>query len=390
MTDRQGIAERWRRLDVVARDLPLGVALFLMSLLPITHGYGTLLGGLPDRPADLLSTTAVALQSLPLAFRRRWPVLCLGLVSAGFAVDQLAGYHTFAGLGLIVALLSVGSYAERHRKLVALVFSAVYIALVAGLYRMGATEPWSEFVTFYIVLAFATGVGAWQRAGRIAEQDRVNRIAGDTRAMERTRIARDLHDVVTHHVTAMVVQAEAARYYAGAPDRVDDALDTIAGTGRRAIADLRQVLNVLNPDYGANGAPGATDVADLVKHARRAGLRIEFTEHGSAQDPAGGTELVVYRVVQEALTNARKHAPGSHTAVNLRHRTEETTVEIVSDAKAQTVHSVPSSTRLPEGGGHGLAGLHARVMALDGDLSTGPREDGRFIVFARIPTRNRS
>lgn len=379
------ITDRWRRLDVVVRDLPLAAALFTLALLPVTHGYGTVLGGLPDRSFASPALAAVALQSLPLAVRRRWPALCLALVSAGFAVDQLNGFHTFAGAGLVVALLSAGSYLERHRRLAVAVFTAGYSVLVAGMYRLGTPESLSEFVTFYVAMAFAVGVGAWQRAGRIAERDRLNRIAEDTRSAERTRMARELHDVVTHHVTAMVVQAEAARYLTGTPDRLDGALETIAGTGRRAVSDLRQVLDVLNPGYEEPGrAPGIAELRGLVENARLTGLRVDFAEEGTPpREMDDGAQLALYRVVQEALTNARKHATGSRTAVSIRYQPTETTVLIHSDAAAPPF---PDSTHLPAGSGRGLTGLRERLAAVSGDFSAGRQEDGSFTVSACVPT----
>ena len=228
------VPELWRRFDVVVRDLPLGLLILAGSLVPAFHKHGTQLGGLPARPFDVLAVVAIALQCLPLAVRRRWPIVCLALVSVGFAVDQLRGYHSFAGTAVPVALLSVGSHLERHRRATALLFSAAYVPLAVALYRLGSgAESPGEFLMYYLALALPWGMGSWLRSTRVAEAERRRRVAEHTRTAERTRIARELHDVVTHHVTAMVVQAEAARYLTAAPDRLDQALTAVTDTGRR-------------------------------------------------------------------------------------------------------------------------------------------------------------
>jgi signal transduction histidine kinase len=369
----------WRRLDVAVRDLPLGALLLAVSLLPVLQRHGTRLGGVADRPFDAWAAAVLALECLPLAVRRRWPVLCLALVSLGFAVDQLRGYHLVAGAALLFALVSTGLHLQRHRRVVALLFSAAYVVLAVSLYRIGSGEPVSEFVTFYLLLVLGWGAGAWLRAGRAAESERRLRVAEDSRAAERARIARELHDVVTHHVTAMVVQAEAARYLTVAPDRLDQALTAVTDTGRRAITDLRHLLDLLNPDHGTEArTPPVGRLLTLVEQTRRAGQPVEFTEEGTPAASTGSADLVAYRVVQEALTNALKHARGSRTSVQVSHGTKEITVHV-------TTAGTGSGAASPGGSGRGLAGLRERVDVLGGDFSACPGTDGGFLVRARIP-----
>ncbi|MGW5098659.1 sensor histidine kinase [Streptomyces nodosus] len=380
MMNARQLPELWRRLDATVRDLPLGLLLFAASLLPASHNHGTQLGGLPNRAFDAVAVVAVALQSLPLTVRRRWPVLCLALVSLGFALDQLRGYHSPAGTGLPVALLSVGSHLERHRRTTAVVFSAAYVLLALAMFRVGPGEPPDEFVTFYLAVALAWGIGAWLRSTRIAEAERRRRVAEDTRAAERTRIARELHDVVTHHVTAMVVQAEAARYLTAAPDRLDQALNAVTDTGRQAIGDLRHLLDLLNPGHsGETRTPPVGKLLTLVEQTRRAGQPVEFTEEGTPAESTGSADLVTYRVVQEALTNALKYAHGSRTSVRVHHGEREITVEVGTEGSGSAAGS-------PGGSGRGLAGLRERIDVLGGDFSTGRRSGGGFVVRARIPT----
>jgi signal transduction histidine kinase len=231
-------------------------------------------------------------------------------------------------------------------------------------------------VTFYLALAAAWAVGAWLRLSRAGEAERRRHVAESTRLAERTRIARELHDVVTHHVTAMVVQAEAARYLSGSPDRLDQALTAITDTGRRSIADLRHLLDLLNPDHGADPrTPSVGDLTALVEQTRRAGQPVEFTEEGVP--PAGSAKVVAYRVVQEALTNALKHAHGRRTTVHVRHGGSEIVVEVGTEGAG-------SSAGSPGGSGRGLAGLRDRVDVLGGEFSAGRRAGG-FVVRARIP-----
>ncbi|MEU4521126.1 histidine kinase [Amycolatopsis sp. NPDC024027] len=376
MIDHRRFLARWRRLDPVLRDLPLGLLFLASAFLPVLQSHGTQLGGVPERPFDALAVVVVALESLPLAVRRRWPALCLTLVALGFAVDQLRGYHSVAGTALAVALVSAGAHLRQLRRTTALLFSAAYVALAIALSRVG-TEPPSEFVTFFLLLVFAWGIGAWLRSTRAAEADRRRRVAEDTLAAERTRIARELHDVVTHHVTAMVVQAEAARYLTAAPDLLDRTLTAITDTGRRAITDLRHLLDLLNPDHEAK-APAEGGLLALVEQARQAGQPVEFTEEGTPAESAGSADLVAYRVVQEALTNALKHARGSHTSVEVHHGEREIAV---------AVSTAGSGSTSPGGSGRGLAGLRERVGVLGGDFSAG-RDGAGFTVCARIPTGN--
>ncbi|MGW3958780.1 histidine kinase [Amycolatopsis sp. NPDC005003] len=444
MIEHRAALARWRRLDVVIRDLPVGLLLLAGSFLPVLQGHGTQVGGVPDRPFDALAVVVIALESLPLAVRRRWPAVSLTLVALGFAVDQLLGYHTVAAAALGFALVSAGAHLERRRRTTAAVLSVAYVALAITLSRLGS-EPVSEFVTFYLLLAFAWGIGAWLRRTRAAEARHRRRVAEDTRAAERTTIARELHDVVTHHVTAMVVQAEAARYLTAAPERLDQTLTAITDTGRRAITDLRHLLDLLNPDHGTEvngfsggpgggapgsgrspgyhsgfsgvpgggapgsgrspgghsgfsgvpggGAPGSGrspgghsrpspgGLGSLVEQARQAGQPVEFTEEGTPAESAGSADLVAYRVVQEALTNALKHARGSRTAVEVHHGDREIAVAVSTNGTASVS---------PGGSGRGLAGLRERVGVLGGDFSAGHDDGGGFVVRARIPTGNPS
>ncbi len=384
MIDLRRVRDLWRGSDVTVRDLPLALLLVVASFLPVLHGHETQVGDLPPRPFDALAAVLLALECLPLAVRRRWPAACLVVVSIGFAVAELGSYHMVAGTALPIALLSAGAHLEHHRRATAVLLSGGYVALAIALDRLGAPETTGGFVVFYLALVAAWGIGAWLRSTRAAETERRRLVAEATRTAERTRLARELHDVVTHHVTAMVVQAEAARYLTAAPDRLDETLTAVTDTGRRAITDLRHLLDVLNPDHETHArTPSVGELRPLVEQIRQAGQPVEFTEEGRPAESTGSAEITAYRVVQEALTNALKHAHGSRTVVSVHYGTRGIAVEVGNDGSG-------SRNGSPGGSGRGLAGLRERVGAVGGEFSADRRAGGGFIVRASIPTGNPS
>lgn len=377
--DLRRVRDRWQRFDVTVRDVPAAVVLGVLSLLPGLDNYGTQVGGVLPRPMDTVAVAMVALECLPLAMRRRWPVVCLVLVSIGFAVDQLRGYHTVAGTALPIALISVAAHLEHHRLTTMIVASAAYVPLAIALENHGSGVGVTEFVTFYLGLALAWGIGSWLRLSRAAEAVRSHHVAEAARAAERTRIARELHDVVTHHVTAMVVQTEAARYLTASPERLDQTLTVVSETGRRAITDLRHLLDLLNPDHSTERrTPSVGELHALVERTRLAGQPVEFTEEGGPVHATGSAGTAAYRVVQEALTNALKYAHGSRTTVHVHHGERDITVEVGTDGSGP-------GTASPGGSGRGLAGLRERVDVLGGEFRSGRRDGGGFVVHARIP-----
>lgn len=369
----------WRRCDVVVRDLPFALLLIVLSFLPVLDGQETQVGDLPARPFDALAAVVLALETLPLAVRRRWPAVSLALVSLGFLLAELGSYHMVAGTALAFALVSAGAHLERHRRTAGAVLSLVYAALAVVLDGLGSTEGPEGFLVFYVEVVAAWCIGAWLRSTRIAEAERRRRVAESTRTTERTRIARELHDVVTHHVTAMVVQTEAARYLTAAPDRLEETLSAVSDTGRRAIGDLRHLLDLLNPDHGTDAVvPSVGELRTLVEQTRKAGQPVEFTQEGEPAESAGSAEFVAYRVVQEALTNALKYAHGSRTVAQVHYNDREITVQVGTDGSG-------SASGSPGGSGRGLTGLRDRVDALGGEFSADRRPGGGFVVRARIP-----
>jgi signal transduction histidine kinase len=329
-------------------------------------------------------------QTLPLAVRTRWPAACLALSGTSFAFHEALGCPvTFGSLGLYVALYSVGAHQDRLRRVVPLAASGGYVAFGVALHALGSSEGLADYLLFYMVLAVVWGLGVQVRGRRAHEAERRRLSAQAAAAAERSRLARELHDVVTHHVTAMVVQAGAAQYLTASPDRLGESLDAINGTGRRALAELRFLLGVLEATGDSTPrTPMPGRVPDLVEQMHMGGQPVELVEDGEQSDMAIGARLTAYRVVQESLTNAMKYAAGRRTLVRLTHTPDWTDVEVTT---AGTAGGAPASAALRGGGPHvsggrGLTGLRERVEMLGGEFAAGPRAEGGFRVHARIPT----
>jgi signal transduction histidine kinase len=362
----------WRDRGVVTRDTPLAVLAFALSFTPGLERSGTALSEIrPYRAIDALGVALMALQCLPLALRRKLPTVTLAIVAPAFAAHQALAYPpAIGGAAIFVVLYNAGAHIERHRLAAAVGASVAYVALIPVLVERHSPERPVDYLTFYAVLVASWAAGAWVRWRR--REDPARAIAE-----ERARISRELHDVVTHHVTAMVVQADAAQYLlAEHPDRVGTGLTTISETGRRALAELRVLLGALS---GPNDAPAPNPgtVNDLVDRTRSAGQPVELNLNGTPRALAGGAEMAAYRVVQESLTNALKHAPGRRTTVDLTYG---------SDAIEVAVHTDGAVARASVDG-RGLRGLRERVSVFGGDLRAGADPAGGFAVRARIPAK---
>jgi signal transduction histidine kinase len=376
---RVAVVRWWQSRPVTARDGLLAVLLALLAFAPPLAHQGTRLGDLPERPADLLALLAALAQSLPLAARRRWPAAVLAFAVAGFALQDLRGYQSFASLGLIVALYSAGAYQPRYRRVVVAALTAGYVLLAAAEHAAGSPAAPVDFAIFYLCLAAGWLLGSWVRVQRQRAAELRRLAAAEVRTAERARIARELHDVVTHHVTAMVVQAGAAPFLAADPAKLDTALGAISETGRRALTELRDLLGVLDPAQGepVRELPDLGQVAALVAQARAAGQPVEFGSRGRLPEMGAGRELAAYRVVQEALTNALKYGYGKSTDVRLDYRADGVLIMVTNDG--------PGRSDGPGGSGRGLAGLRERVELFGGTLTAGPDGAGGFAVHAHIP-----
>ncbi len=234
---------------------------------------------------------------------------------------------------------------------------------------------------FVFVTAWVAGDTVRSQRERVAlvdaqREEEARRAVAD----ERVRIARDLHDVVAHHLSVIVVQAEAAQeVLATRPDRAGDAMGTVADTARTALGELRLVVGVLRSDGGRAPQPDLDAVDDLVASVRQAGLEVAVRTEGEPRVVGGVVGVAAYRVVQEALTNVLRHAAAGQAEVALAYGDDALVVTVSDDGRGGRM---PDPDRP---GGHGLAGMRERVTVLGGSLDAGPRAEGGFAVRARLP-----
>jgi signal transduction histidine kinase len=321
----------------------------------------------------------VVAHTTPIAFRRRAP-------RASFAVSLAAGATYLAldwpmvGLGLaaLVMTYSVAAYASRRDSLVGL--AAVELVLVANALARDDLQV-DTVVGNLIMVAAAWILGDGARRRRevsVAEQRRAARQAV---ADERLRIARELHDVVAHSMSVIAVQAGTGRMVID--DDVDHARRTLASieeTSRQALDEMRRLLGVLRADDTDAAAlapvPTLDDLDRLVAYAVEGGTPVDVVVSGTRRDVPAGIQLAAYRLVQEALTNVRRHAPGCPARVRLSYGPDALTVEVENRVTGATSAGP---------GGHGLLGMRERISLYGGDFSAGPGPDGTFRVSARLP-----
>jgi len=340
----------------------------------------------------------LGLTVVPLLVRRIWPVPVFCLVLAAAVAAGLWDSHLVDGLALLIALYTVASSRPRRDTLACAV--ALELAAVGGLLRYAGSSWWYDGIFVSGMIAAALGLGLYSAARRayLAElHDRAERLERErdqqgalAAAAERGRIAREMHDIVAHHLTVMTTLAEgAAAVSASSPERAAEAMRAVAVTGRRALADTRRLLGVLreNPgqDTGQDTAetlepvPGLAQLDALFGQVRSAGLdtRVEIT--GQAPDIPAGVQLAVYRLVQEALTNTLKHGgPAARARVRLRFLPGELRVDVDDNGAGTTAPESVSP-------GGGLPGMKERIRAYGGDVAAGPRQPGGWAVSARLP-----
>jgi signal transduction histidine kinase len=210
------------------------------------------------------------------------------------------------------------------------------------------------------------------------QRQRAQRAVGE----ERARIARELHDVVAHNVTVMVVQTQAARRVAAAdPAAAGTALQSVSGCGRDALIDMRRMIGVLHRGDLELTAPGLAQLPTLVEHAEAAGLRVSLAVSGTAPPLGASIDLAVYRLVQEALTNVIKHAGAARADITVAHSPGALTLDIRDDGRGPN-----DGAGSKDAGGHGLIGMRQRLALYGGEMHAGRLPDGGFHVHAWIPT----
>jgi signal transduction histidine kinase len=347
-------------------------------------------------PGDPTLTTVCALASvLPLAARRQAPVVVTALVAAGIVGQVLladgapATFASFVAAMICVYTLVREASPARMAAGLAVLLGAVSAVTVLQA-QADPIEPF-EFVYPLVYFGAAGGLGALvrQRAQRLSAvegraavlETELRREAELAAAEERARIARELHDVVAHGLSLMVVQAEAAEEMLGrSPEAAVQPVRRVQETGREALGEMRRLLGVLRTADGGSGSgtapqPSLRRLPDLVREAADVGLRVEVVVEGDPVDLPLGVELAAYRIVQEALTNTRRHARARAACVRLRYRPAELAIDVTDDGQG------------PAGGrpGHGLIGMRERAALYGGTLEAGPAPDGGFRVRAALP-----
>lgn len=328
-----------------------------------------------------------ALTALPLVVRRRYPVAALWAVICASQLYHLSpGFEpTFTFTACIIAACGAAMYSPFQP--LAIASAVVGAGLVVGDHKESVPALRPGLVTTLFVILVGLAVYSWRQRVRalVAEQRAATRLAVDR---ERSRIAHELHDVVTHNVSMMVVQAGAARkVMAMAPEKANDALLAVESGGRAAMTELRHAMGLLamngdNPDQLDTGAltppPGLEQVAGLAARVRETGVRVGLTVTGSPVPLPAGLDLAAYRVVQESLTNAVKHAVGASVEITIDYQPGVLRLE-VADTGGTSAASATS------GSGRGLLGLRERLALYGGTLETGMRPTSGFLVRAVIP-----
>ncbi len=364
--------------------VPIGLVVLTVTQLVVERPSGS--------PALL---TVVALASvLPLVWRRRAPLAVTAVVSAGVTGQALTASAVPATFASFVAAMICVYTLARHADVVRILTGLALLGtavIVLGLAE-ARTASFSAFELVYPLVYFglAAGLGAFvrQRALRLAAvQDRaaaleteLHREAALATAEERARIARELHDVVAHGLSLMVIQAEAAEELLDrCPAAAVQPLRRVQDTGRQSLAEMRRLLGVLRTPEADRATtapqPSLRRLPDLVGEAADMGLRVDMTTEGLPVDLPPGLDLAAYRIVQESLTNVRRHAGATRACVRLRYAPEALRLEVTDDGRG------PAEGRA----GHGLIGMRERAALYGGTVDTGPAPGGGFRVAAVLP-----
>jgi len=346
-----------------------------------------------------LNSIAYLLSGLALLWRRLHPAGVLTFVALVVSLLALAagGSQSLGGsLPLVIALYSVARWCEgavaRAGLLLALLALVVHDLSDPSI--QGVADVSLVYVLIVIDWAAGRGLNTWQgRVGELEEQAESLRASNAKHAAlvaaeERARIARELHDVVTHHVSLAVIQSVVALELldAGEPDRARERVVDSESASREALLDMRRMIGVLahegESDEASAPQPGVASLPQLAAQVTAAGVAIDLEVEGSGRNVPAGLDLSTYRIVQEALTNTLKHAHATTAAVHIRYRPEAVEVEITDNG-----HPGPTATTSPASGGsgRGLIGMHERAALFGGTLECGPQSAGGWSVHAFLP-----
>jgi signal transduction histidine kinase len=324
----------------------------------------------------------VLVASAPLAVRRRAPLPVLGVVSGATVVLALVGNGGAGDTALALAGYTVAAH-EPWRRVATF---GIPLAVVGAFASQLASQKHRNWIEVVVGLTFAVGLPVL--IGRIVFNRRRRLVldretaAREAVTLERNRIARELHDVVAHAMSVMIVQAGAARTVVDRdPKAAHDAIAQVEETGRAGLAEMRRLIGVLTDDGQAGSTapmPGLAQLDPLLDTVRSAGLSVEVVRSGTLRELPAGADLAAYRVIQESLTNALKHAGPASALVALDYAPDLVTIEVADDGKGPAAEP---------GVGHGVIGMRERVGMFGGTLRTSARPGGGFLVHAEIPVQ---
>jgi signal transduction histidine kinase len=383
------------RFDPPAVDAVLAICLAALSLVEVWPGFVPP----PERWLKqdwvwyLSPFVLVLVSTLPIAFRRRYPVAVLLVIGAAMVGWLWRGGESpsVVFLAFFLAIFSAGAYAsDRRRSLLAYgVLGGVFVTIW---WATGQLDTWLLFI-----FAFSSGIwlaGDALRARTVEAREHERRAVDLERqrtaallhaaAEERARIARELHDVIAHNLSVVVIQAGAAqRVLDEQPEAAREALRQVEETGRVAMTEMRRLLGVLrkgDDEPLTVPQPGVGSLATLLDDVRSAGLPVTFRTSGDPRTLPPGIDVSVYRIVQEALTNTLRHAEASEATVEVRYLPASVEIEVVDDGRGTR------DTRWDTAGGHGLAGMRERAQLFDGAFEAGPSPSGGFAVRVVLPS----
>jgi signal transduction histidine kinase len=341
-------------------------------------------------PSPLALVLAAVASTLPLGLLWARPAAA-ALVIGAACVLSLAAFHMLTVAGLVAQLVILYRLGRTGPAGLAAVLAMPYLVLALAEPGGGEVRIVTVLLASLAPLAAWAGIALRARSEAVAHSAARQVIAGSllehTARGERARISRELHDVVAHHISMIAVQAESARLTTpGMPAAGAQRLSAIGDTARSALTEMRRLLGVLREDTrdddpaGRQPQPGLrqlTELLDVTRDASGAGARLIVRGWLPGLDP--GVELAAYRIVQEALTNTRRHAPGAAVDVELHYTGDVLAVRVRDNG--------PGPPGGPDGGGHGLAGMRERATAVGGELRTGVAPGGGFLVTARLPAK---
>jgi signal transduction histidine kinase len=393
--DRRSAGATLTRLDPRTVDAVLAILIAAAAFIQAWPGYVPVSEVWPrfNWIGYLAPLALVLVSTLPLAFRRRYPVAVFLVIGVSMVGWLLRGGESPSAvfLAFFLAIFSAGAYARDRRR------SLLAYGLLGGLFIViwwatGQLDSWLVFI-----FAFSTGIwlaGDLLRARTSEAQEHERRAVELERqrsaaliqaaADERARIARELHDVIAHNLSVVVIQAGAAqRVLDEQPEAAREALRQVEETGRVAMTEMRRLLGVLrkgDEDPLTLPQPGVAALDALLDDVRSAGLQVSFRTSGEARTLPPGVDVSVYRIVQEALTNTLRHADASEATVEVRYLPGSVEIEVADDGRGAR------DTGWDTAGGHGLAGMRERAQLFDGGFEAGPRPTGGFAVRVVLPS----